>query len=150
MKFCIVVGLVLCFLVVASHQAKKYKYFDEYLFHLERRQQSILVEEVEVKVSRPLLFRTGIVRSKEEKCCTLGQMAGEKGYHCFSSFYADRIRSRNYNRPHNKKISDLFNKGRHSNSSPTAEKLMRTFGQCVSNRGNIFHKCCRHAAMHRY
>ncbi|GFS49599.1 uncharacterized protein TNIN_51211 [Trichonephila inaurata madagascariensis] len=141
-KVC-VLGLVLCCLVVASRQVVKYKYFDEYLLHLEKRQQTILVEEVEIKVASPLLIRTGVVRSKEEQCCVLGQMAGEKGYHCFSHFYAARILYRNYNRVHNKKIPALL-KGK---PNPTADKLMRTFGQCVAHRGAIFHKCCRHAAL---
>ncbi|GFQ95003.1 uncharacterized protein TNCT_383841 [Trichonephila clavata] len=106
-KVC-VLGLVLCCLMVASRQVVKYKYFDEYLLHLEKRQQTILVEEVEIKVASPLLIRTGVVRSKEEQCCVLGQMAGEKGYHCFSHFYAARILYRNYNRVHNKKIPALL------------------------------------------
>ncbi|GBN96204.1 hypothetical protein AVEN_118842-1, partial [Araneus ventricosus] len=56
-KLC-VLALVLCSSVVASHQVVKYKYFDEYLLHLEKRQQTILVEEVEIKVASPLLIRT--------------------------------------------------------------------------------------------
>ncbi|CAL1281467.1 unnamed protein product [Larinioides sclopetarius] len=142
-KLCIL-AVVMCAFVVASHQVVKYKYFDEYLLHLEKRQQTILVEEVEIKVASPLLIRTGVVRSKEEQCCMLGQIAGEKGYHCFSKFYAARILYRNYNRAHNKRIPALL-KGRRN---PTADKLMRSFGQCVANRGAIFHKCCRHAAIH--
>ncbi|XP_055936377.1 uncharacterized protein LOC129966049 [Argiope bruennichi] len=141
-KLCIL-ALVLCYVVVASHQSVRYKYFDEYLLHLEKRQQTILVEEVEIKVASPLLIRTGLVRSKEEQCCMLGQIAGEKGYHCFSKFYAARILYRNYNRAHNKRIPALL-KGK---PNPTADKLMRSFGQCVANRGAIFYKCCRHAAM---
>lgn len=72
----------------------------------------------------------------------LGQLAGEKGFHCVARFYAARVLYRNYNRAHNKKISALL-KGK---PDPTTEKLMRTFEQCVANRGNIFHKCCRHVA----
>ncbi|GIY75752.1 hypothetical protein CDAR_451731 [Caerostris darwini] len=139
-----VLGLVLAILVVDSEQKMKYKYFDEYLLHLEKKQQTILVEEVEVKVASPLLIRTGVVRSKDEQCCMLGQVAGEKGYHCYSRFYAARILYRNYNRPHNKKIPALLQ----GKPNPTADKLMRSFGQCVANRGNIFHKCCRYAAMY--
>lgn len=84
----------------------------------------------------------GYRHSKDEKCCMLGQLAGEKGFHCVARFYAARVLYRNYNRAHNKKISSLL-KGK---PDPTTEKLMRTFEQCVANRGNIFHKCCRHVA----
>ncbi|GIY89649.1 hypothetical protein CEXT_375221 [Caerostris extrusa] len=128
-----VLGLVLAILVVNSEQKVKYKYFDEYLLHLEKKQQTILVEESK-----------RVVRSKDEQCCMLGQVAGEKGYHCYSRFYAARILYRNYNRPHNKKIPALLQ----GKPNPTADKLMRSFGQCVANRGNIFHKCCRYATMY--
>ncbi|XP_035206427.1 uncharacterized protein LOC118181409 [Stegodyphus dumicola] len=136
-------ALLLLVVVIASSLHMKYRYFDEYLLHLEKRQQSILVEQVEIRISEPLPLRTGHRRSKEEQCCMLGQMAGEKGYHCISRFYAARIRNRNYNRAHNKKISALLR----GKPDPTADKLMRTFEQCVAHRGHIFHKCCRHAAI---
>ncbi|XP_015904391.1 uncharacterized protein [Parasteatoda tepidariorum] len=141
-----VVFFCLAAIMSISFAHPKYKYFDEYLLHLEKRQQSILVQQIEIKMAVPSLFlRTGKVRSKEEQCCTLGQMAGEKGYLCFSQFYATRIIYRNYNRAHNKRIPQLLHKGRKNDS--TADKLMRTFGQCVENRGAIFHKCCRHASI---
>ncbi|XP_054713466.1 uncharacterized protein LOC129222927 [Uloborus diversus] len=137
-------GLLVLFLLISvtSHLVR-FKYFDEYLLHLEKREQTIIIEEVEIKVAGPLLLRTGKLHLKEEQCCMLGQMAGKKGFHCISKFYAPRMIFRNYNRAHNKKIAALL-KGK---ADPTADKLMRTFGQCVIKRGTIFDKCCRFEAL---
>uniref|UniRef100_A0A2R5LK05 Uncharacterized protein n=2 Tax=Ornithodoros turicata TaxID=34597 RepID=A0A2R5LK05_9ACAR len=78
-------------------------------------------------------------------CCMLGQIAGDKGYHCFAKFYAARLLMRNRNRAHNRKMS--FH-GR--NRIPDyGRRVMQTFEQCVADRGTIFHKCCHLVAVER-
>lgn len=134
----------------------KYRYFDEFLIHLNKGEQALIIgEEVEgsgeieavksVKFTfnKPHHVRSGMLYNWDAPCCDLGQLAGEKGYLCNSRFYVARLINRNYNRAHNRRIESL------RDGSPvrgSAEKLMRTFGQCVS-RGSIFHKCCQLATL---
>ncbi|GFV07755.1 uncharacterized protein TNCV_4942571 [Trichonephila clavipes] len=94
---------------------------------------------------RPTLTRKGLTRSKDVTCCSLGHLAGDKGYHCVAKFYAARIVLRNQNRAHNRKLG--FH-GRYSVPN-YGTKLMRTFEQCVATRGMVFHKCCNHAAVEK-
>ncbi len=42
---------------------------------------------------------------KDTACCMLGQIAGDKGYHCHAKFYSNNIMLRNRNRAHNRKLS---------------------------------------------
>lgn len=41
---------------------------------------------------------------KDTACCMLGQIAGDKGYHCQAIFYDYSILQRNKNRAHNRKL----------------------------------------------
>ncbi|GFT80464.1 uncharacterized protein NPIL_595051 [Nephila pilipes] len=134
---------------------KMYSYFDDYLNSLGEEQQSKITGESQdfegsgaepdsqqVMQSFNLPLRTGLTRSKDVTCCSLGHLAGDKGYHCVAKFYAARIVLRNQNRAHNRKLGfhGLY-------SVPNyGTKLMRTFEQCVATRGMVFHKCCYHAA----
>ncbi|GFY76603.1 uncharacterized protein TNIN_184321 [Trichonephila inaurata madagascariensis] len=135
-----------------------YSYFDDYLNSLGEEQQSKITGEVQdiegsgaepdsqqVMQSFNLPLRTGLTRSKDVTCCSLGHLAGDKGYHCVAKFYAARIVLRNQNRAHNRKLG--FH-GRYSVPN-YGTKLMRTFEQCVASRGMVFHKCCNHAAVEK-
>ncbi|CAL1294683.1 unnamed protein product [Larinioides sclopetarius] len=136
----------------------KYSYFDDYLSSLDEEQQAKITgetQDVEGSGAEPdsqqiiqkfnLPLRTGLTRSKDVTCCSLGHLAGDKGYHCVAKFYAARILLRNQNRAHNRKLG--FH-GRYSVPN-YGTKLMRTFEQCVATRGMVFHKCCNHAAMEK-
>lgn len=130
----------------------KYRYFDEFLIHLNKGEQALIIgEEIEgsgeIDVGKSMKFpfnktpqRSGAIYNRDVPCCALGQLAGEKGYLCNSRFYVARIINRNYNRVHNRRIESLMDDSPNKGSS---EKLMRTFGQCVSKGSNIFHKCCQ-------
>ncbi|XP_013785685.1 uncharacterized protein LOC106469718 isoform X2 [Limulus polyphemus] len=116
--------------------------------------QSEIVDEIATDVpntttrgssNTDLLSLTGTKKDKEVTCCMLGQLAGDKGFHCFVKFYVARILMRNYNRAHNRKMAfhgaeKVPNYG---------VKTMRTFEQCVAGHGAIFHKCCHLAAAER-
>lgn len=131
--------------------------FLDYLSSLNEEQQAIITGETnyiegsgdepneiqETKFSLPL--RTGLKESKDVTCCSLGQLAGDKGYHCFPKFYAARIILRNQNRAHNRKMGFY---GRDS-VPHYGTKLMRTFEQCLTSRGKVFNKCCHLAAEER-
>ncbi|GIY57637.1 uncharacterized protein CDAR_374461 [Caerostris darwini] len=135
-----------------------YNYFDDFLSSLNEEEQARITgisQDVEGSGSEPdsdqvihrynLPLRTGLTKSKDVTCCSLGHLAGDKGYHCVAKFYAARIRMRNMNRAHNRKLGfhGLY-------SIPNyGTKLMRTFEQCVATRGMVFHKCCNHAAMQK-
>ncbi|XP_054711540.1 uncharacterized protein LOC129221121 [Uloborus diversus] len=137
----------------------KYSYFDDYLSSLDEDQQAAFTRESRIiegsggedeaeppEVTRfTMPIRTGLKQSKDVTCCSLGQLAGDKGYHCFAKFYAARILLRNQNRAHNTKLG--FH-GRYS-SPYYGTKLMRTFEQCVATRRIVFHKCCHLSAIDR-
>jgi len=134
-----------------------YSYFDDYLSSLNEDQQKEIIhdpQELEgsgsdsdftpVTMSK-LPLRSGLTGNKDVACCSLGHLAGDKGYHCIAKFYAARIMIRNQNRAHNGKLGfyGLY-------SIPNyGTKLMRTFEQCVATRRQVFHKCCQHAAIGR-
>ncbi|KFM71970.1 hypothetical protein X975_20990, partial [Stegodyphus mimosarum] len=160
MHFYLVILLCIVPSVICMTQASsevKFNYFDDYLSSLDEEQQAKITGEVEElegsgsddkqqdALDRNLPLRTGLTRSKDVTCCSLGQLAGDKGYHCFAKFYAARILLRNQNRAHNRKMG--FH-GRYSVPN-YGTKLMRTFEQCVANRGMVFHKCCHVAAVQR-
>ncbi|XP_076336734.1 uncharacterized protein LOC143239498 [Tachypleus tridentatus] len=116
--------------------------------------QSEIVDEIATNLSdittressdADLLSLTGIKKDKEVTCCMLGQLAGDKGFHCFVKFYVARILMRNYNRAHNRKMA-FHGAGKVPNYG---ENTMRTFEQCVAGYGAIFHKCCHLAAAER-
>ncbi|XP_076323120.1 uncharacterized protein LOC143232021 [Tachypleus tridentatus] len=88
---------------------------------------------------------SGLKKDKKVTCCILGQIAGDKGFHCYVDFYAARIIMRNYNRAHNRKIA--FHG--HEQVPNYGQKLMHKFEQCVASEGAIFHKCCHLAARER-
>lgn len=88
---------------------------------------------------RPTLIGvTALPKNREVTCCLLGQLAGDKGYHCYVQYYAARLIMRNRNRAHNRKMS-FYGRDRIPNYGL---KVMRTFEQCVAGYGAIFHKCC--------
>ncbi|GBN74580.1 hypothetical protein AVEN_162677-1 [Araneus ventricosus] len=137
---------------------KSTNYRIDYLSSLDEEQQAKITgetQDVEGSGAEPdsqqiiqkfnLPLRTGLTRSKDVTCCSLGHLAGDKGYHCVAKFYAARILLRNQNRAHNRKLG--FH-GRYSVPN-YGTKLMRTFEQCVATRGMVFHKCCNHAAMEK-
>ncbi|KAG8192717.1 hypothetical protein JTE90_009740 [Oedothorax gibbosus] len=132
----------------------RYSNFDDYLNSLDEDQARLMDEEQEGSgggaIEDPMThfklpFRTGLTRSKDETCCSLGHLAGDKGYHCIAKFYAARVLLRNQNRAHNRKLGFHGKYG----TADYGTKAMRTFEQCVATRGMVFHKCCRHAAQEK-
>ncbi|XP_077490228.1 uncharacterized protein LOC144101088 isoform X2 [Amblyomma americanum] len=88
----------------------------------------------------------GWENQRDITCCMLGQIAGDKGYHCFAKFYAARLRMRNRNRAHNRKMG-FYGRNR---IPDYGHRLMRTFEQCVvGDHGVLFHKCCHRVALER-
>ncbi|RWS26300.1 uncharacterized protein B4U80_05327, partial [Leptotrombidium deliense] len=85
------------------------------------------------------------LKNDDKGCCFLGQLAGDKGYHCFVKFYSNSIIQRNGNRAHNRKLS-FYGKQRVANFG---ENLMAKFERCVLGRGFSFNYCCRIAAKER-
>jgi len=155
--------LVLLAAILFTHAHRhdvKYSNFDDYLDSLDEDQQAVITGDSQLfegsgsedefsqeiqgtKFTPPL--RTGLTGSKDVACCSLGQLAGDKGYHCYSRFYAARTILRNQNRAHNKKL------GFHGSESVPhyGTKIMRTFEQCVASRSMVFYKCCHLAAVQR-
>ncbi|CAG2113967.1 unnamed protein product [Medioppia subpectinata] len=82
---------------------------------------------------------------KDTACCMLGQIAGDKGYHCHAMFYGFNILERNTNRAHNQKLPFY---GR-DKMPHFGEKLMLKFEKCLTKKGHIFNKCCHWAANDR-
>jgi len=82
---------------------------------------------------------------KDTACCMLGQIAGDKGYHCHAKFYSNNIMLRNRNRAHNRKLS-FYGRDRMPHFG---EKLMMRFEKCLAKKGFIFNRCCRMAAMEK-
>ncbi|XP_013771919.1 uncharacterized protein LOC106457083 [Limulus polyphemus] len=137
-----------------------YTNVEDYLTHMNKDEQSWVAskdkeisnreQEQEIPLDIPTSNATiplpsGLKKDKKVTCCILGQIAGDKGFHCYVNFYAARIIMRNYNRAHNRKIA--FHG--HEQVPNYGQKLMRTFEQCVASEGAIFHKCCHLAAGER-
>lgn len=139
------------------HPRTRYQYFDDYLRHMDSEQQAIISDEAASPTAddgeddggattTPATTTTGWQNQRDITCCMLGQIAGDKGYHCFAKFYAARLLMRNRNRAHNRKMS-FYGRNR---IPDYGRKVMRTFEQCVvGDRGVIFHKCCHLVAVER-
>jgi len=82
---------------------------------------------------------------KDTACCMLGQIAGDKGYHCHAMFYSNNIMQRNKNRAHNRKLS-FYGRDRMPHFG---EKLMMRFEKCLAKKGFIFNQCCHLAALEK-
>ncbi|XP_077980423.1 uncharacterized protein LOC144435689 [Glandiceps talaboti] len=81
-------------------------------------------------------------------CCDLGELAGQKGFHCNPEYYKRHMQMRNRNRSHNLKLG--FHTGEERNHKYSFS-LMKQFRKCVGGFGsrfeNEFHKCCKYAYM---
>ncbi|XP_013784490.1 uncharacterized protein LOC106468605 [Limulus polyphemus] len=142
--FIFLVSLVLS---VEVSSTTRYRHFEDYLSNLEVEDQ-----ENQLELGIPQTTTTdqppspkGTKKDKEVNCCMLGQLAGDKGFHCFVNFYIARLWRRNYNRAHNRKMA-FHGSGRIPNYG---QKTMRTFQQCVAGFGVIFHKCCHLATIEK-
>lgn len=81
-------------------------------------------------------------------CCSLGTLAGEKGFHCNVNFYLSRYMiDRNKNRAHNRQLP--FH-GR-DRVDDFGRASMSRFGHCIVGAGpkgaRVFHSCCSIAAI---
>lgn len=157
--------LVYCSLPMVQGVRPRFRTFEDYLQHLDKKLQSSIIQLgresnvsstttlATVKAAKGNLATTNNAISThssedEEKnitCCVLGELAGDKGFHCYAEFYAARIVLRNINRAHTKKL------GFHGRFKIAGygERLMKTFEQCVAGHGHIFHKCCHLATMEK-
>lgn len=142
-----------------------YRNFEDYLQHLDKNLQSSIIKlgggesgksettvatedtaaEPTTTTDNTLFTNIPDDDKKNITCCVLGELAGNKGFHCYAEFYAARIVLRNANRAHSKKLGfyGKFKIPRY------AERLMKTFEQCVAGHGLIFHTCCHLATMER-
>lgn len=137
--------------------ATRYRHFEDYLRNMDSEQQAIITEDTteagadengdsERSVTTTAPTTTSWQNQRDITCCMLGQIAGDKGYHCFAKFYAARLLMRNRNRAHNRKMS-FYGRNR---IPDYGRRVMRTFEQCVvADRGAIFHKCCHLVAVER-
>lgn len=163
---CCLIGLLTCGSVFLSAIRPAFRTFEDYLQHLDKNLQTSIVR-LAPEVRRPLdgatqadagqnaftnSIGTGIAVDlvvEEEKnnvtCCILGEIAGDKGFHCFAEFYAARIQLRNMNRAHNRKLG-FYGRGQLPHYG---ERLMKTFEQCVAGHGLVFHRCCHLATLER-
>ncbi|XP_065286374.2 uncharacterized protein [Dermacentor albipictus] len=135
----------------------RYRHFDDYLRNMDSEERAIITDESspdgagsDSDAERSITTTPPTTPSWENQrditCCMLGQIAGDKGYHCFAKFYAARLRMRNRNRAHNRKMG-FYGRNR---IPDYGHRLMRTFEQCVvGDHGTIFHKCCHMVALER-
>lgn len=100
-------------------------------------------EEVDTSQEQPL--------NATALCCSLGTLAGEKGFHCNVQYYLGRFMiDRNKNRVHNRALP--FH-GR-DRAEGFGEASMNRFGTCLLGMGpargaRVFHSCCSAAARQR-
>lgn len=148
--------LLLIILVVPSSYAVRpyYKHFDDYLTSLSRKMPGPLADEVEGErssrkhknlVIRKLTENGNRNHRHNTSCCMLGELAGDKGFHCYVEYYVARITMRNRNRAHNRKTGFY---GRYK-VPRYGQRLMKTFEKCVAGHGSVFHKCCHLATLER-
>lgn len=135
----------------------RYRHFDDYLRNMDSEERAVITDEAgpegadggsdaERGITTTPATTTSWENQRDITCCMLGQIAGDKGYHCFAKFYAARLRMRNRNRAHNRKMG-FYGRNR---IPDYGHRLMRTFEQCVvGDHGTIFHKCCHMVALER-
>lgn len=134
----------------------RYQHFEDYLRNMDSDQQAIITDDAppdgdsgspaERSITTTPSTTTSWENQRDITCCMLGQIAGDKGYHCFAKFYAARLRMRNRNRAHNRKMG-FYGRNR---IPDYGHRVMRTFEQCVvGDHGVLFHKCCHRVALER-
>lgn len=133
----------------------RYRHFEDYLRHMDSQEQAVITDEAnradadsatDDSVTTTPSTTTNWESQRDTTCCMLGQIAGDKGYHCFARFYAARLLMRNRNRAHNRKMG-FYGRNR---IPDYGRRLMRTFETCVmGDHGTIFHKCCHMVAVER-
>lgn len=133
----------------------RYRHFEDYLRHMDSEEQAVIADEAtradadggtDVSITTAPSTTTNWESQRDTTCCMLGQIAGDKGYHCFARFYAARLLMRNRNRAHNRKMG-FYGRNR---IPDYGRRLMRTFETCVvGDHGTIFHKCCHMVAVER-
>uniref|UniRef100_L7M5W5 Uncharacterized protein n=1 Tax=Rhipicephalus pulchellus TaxID=72859 RepID=L7M5W5_RHIPC len=158
-------AMLCCFVLVVTmspclglqNSVTRYRHFDDYLRNMDSEERAIITDETspegaeggsdaERSITTTPATTTSWENQRDITCCMLGQIAGDKGYHCFAKFYAARLRMRNRNRAHNRKMG-FYGRNR---IPDYGHRLMRTFEQCVvGDHGTIFHKCCHMVALER-
>lgn len=78
-------------------------------------------------------------------CCSLGELAADKGFHCNPKFYRMAVLARNVNRPHNKKLP-FHGEDRIEHFG---QREMIRFESCSRDpvSAKSFYKCCFHASL---
>uniref|UniRef100_T1J652 Uncharacterized protein n=1 Tax=Strigamia maritima TaxID=126957 RepID=T1J652_STRMM len=126
-----------------------YRHFDDYLNTLAHKRPELEGDggKNEHRFKHRSIESSGTSGSNRRhmSCCMLGEMAGDKGFHCFVDYYAARIVMRNRNRAHNRKLG-FYGRYRSPNYG---HHLMKTFERCVQGQSAIFHKCCHLATIER-
>jgi len=97
---------------------------------------------------KPQFFNSKDEISLEEStthCCSLGELAADKGFHCNPKFYRMSVLPRNVNRPHNKKLP--FH-GEDKIAHFGQSEMLR-FESCSRDpvSAKSFYKCCFHASL---
>jgi hypothetical protein len=148
---CTLLLLVVCVLSLEAVKPNNYGHFEDYLINLDQQMQDrfINITKNDTEDERRRLEDWGNNLSDEQRenqtCCMLGELAGDKGFHCYVDFYAARIVLRNRNRAHNRKTG-FYGRFRVLGRR-YGKRLMSTFEQCVAGQAIVFHRCCRIAAL---
>lgn len=157
MLCCVVLVVTILPCLGLQNSVTRYRHFDDYLRNMDSEERAIITDETgpegaeggsdaERSITTTPATTTSWENQRDITCCMLGQIAGDKGYHCFAKFYAARLRMRNRNRAHNRKMG-FYGRNR---IPDYGHRLMRTFEQCVvGDHGTIFHKCCHMVALER-
>lgn len=154
--WCLVAVVTISSCLGLHNGVTRYQHFEDYLRHMDSDQQAIITDDApsdgdsgspaERSITTTPSTTTSWENQRDITCCMLGQIAGDKGYHCFAKFYAARLRMRNRNRAHNRKMG-FYGRNR---IPDYGHRLMRTFEQCVvGDHGVLFHKCCHRVALER-
>lgn len=157
MLCCLVLVITISPCLGLQNGITRYRHFDDYLRNMDSEERAVITDEAgpegadggsdaERSITTTPATTTSWENQRDITCCMLGQIAGDKGYHCFAKFYAARLRMRNRNRAHNRKMG-FYGRNR---IPDYGHRLMRTFEQCVvGDHGTIFHKCCHMVALER-
>jgi len=145
--------LVVCVLSLDAVKPNNYGHFEDYLINLDQQMQDRFINftknDSEDEHRRLEVWGNNLSNDQRDNqtCCLLGELAGDKGFHCYVDFYAARIVLRNRNRAHNRKTG-FYGRFRVLGRR-YGKRLMATFEQCVAGDATVFHfhRCCRIAAL---
>jgi len=148
---CVTLLMAVCFISLEAVKPNTYGNFEDYLNNLDQQMHDTLnnmssneTEDGDTKIEE---WGENLTDDQRENltCCMLGELAGDKGFHCYVDFYVARIVLRNRNRAHNRKTG-FYGRFRVSGRR-YGKRLMSTFEQCVAGHATVFRRCCRIASL---